>query len=117
MRGCVAASMALARIDEGLDDCFNEIYRTSPGALVAAYWLPNSFGMVQYRRSIYYDLLTDKNSKNFMEKTRTLTLLGYGFACRFSPQFFQEVFGSRQKDLPLYACVHVCVSVHFLHIF
>ena len=109
MRGCVAAGMASALIDAGLGDCFDEIYGSSAGALVVAYRLPNSFGMVQYGCSIYYDLLTDKNSKNFIDKMRALTLLGYGFARYFTPRFFQEVFGSRQKDLPLYACVHVFV--------
>ena len=37
MRGCVAAGMASALIDAGLGDCFDEIYGSSAGALVAAY--------------------------------------------------------------------------------
>ena len=114
MRGCVAAGLASALIDAGLNNCFDEIYGSSAGALVAAYWLPNSFGMVQYECSIYYDLLTDKNSKNFIDKTRAQTLLGYESSCYFTSRFFQDVFGSRQKDLSLYACVHVCVSVYLL---
>lgn len=101
MRGCVAAGMASALLDAGLGNCFDEIYGSSAGSLVGAYWLSNSFGMVQYGCSLYYDLLTEKNSKNFIDKTRTLTLLGYGFARYFTPRFFKELFGARQKGLPL----------------
>ena len=97
MRGCVAAGMASALIDAGLGDCFDEVYGSSAGSLVGAYWIANSFGMVQYGCSLYYDLLTGENSKKFfIDKTRALSLLGYGFARLFTPRFFKELLGRRQ---------------------
>jgi len=102
MRGCVSAGMASALIDAGLGDCFDEVYGPSAGSLVGAYWIANSFGMVQYGCSLYYDLLTGKNSKKFfIDKTRALTLLGFGFARYFTPRYFKEVVGLRPKGLPL----------------
>lgn len=102
MRGCVAAGMASALIDAGLGECFDEVYGSSAGSLVGAYWIANSFGMVQYGCSLYYDLLTGGNSKKFfIDKTRALTLLGYGFARYFTPRFFKELFGRRERGLPL----------------
>lgn len=102
MRGCVAAGMASALIDAGLGDCFDEVYGSSAGSLVGAYWIANSFGMVQYGCSLYYDLLTgEKSKKFFIDKTRALTLLGYGFARYFTPRFFKELLGRRERGLPL----------------
>ena len=102
MRGCVSAGMASALIDAGLGDCFDEVYGSSAGSLVGAYWIANSFGMVQYGCSLYYDLLTGKNSnKFFIDKTRALTLLGYGYVRWFTPRKIKELLGFRQKGLPL----------------
>ena len=102
MRGCVAAGMASALADAGLADCFDEVYGSSAGSLVGAYWIANSFGMVQYGASLYYDLLTGKASKKyFIDKTRALTLLGFDFLRIFTKRFMQEMLGLREKGLPL----------------
>jgi predicted patatin/cPLA2 family phospholipase len=102
MRGCVAAGMASALLDAGLGDCFDEVYGSSAGSLCGAYWIAPPFGMIQYGTSLYYDLLTGKHSqKFFIDKTRALELLGYGFARYFTPRFLKEILGLREKGLPL----------------
>ena len=102
MRGCVSAGMASALADAGLSDCFDEVYGSSAGSLVGAYWICNPFGMIQYGCSLYYDLLTGRNSKKFfIDKTRALELLGFGFARYFTPRFVKELLGLREKNRPL----------------
>ena len=82
MRGCVTAGMVAAIHYLGMEDCFDDIYGSSAGTVIGAYF--NTRQLPWFGPEIYYDSLTTAG-KSFIEKERRLfffvlsvSLFGWG---------------------------------------
>lgn len=90
MRGCISAGMICAIHHLNLTDCFDEIYGSSAGGVVGAYF--NTGQLPWFGPEVYYDQLPTAG-KQFIDTKRLLRSLGLGL---LDPRLLKDVVVRRR---------------------